>query len=135
VVALDWEVTGVLLDLLTALALGGWLAWCFASPVLLMMRWAGLRDTRLYRLWRGIRMELRPFRYLMVAVIYLPPIFTYGGALGWNGAGLGTCLICCAIDRPDDDDDDRWKRRKKKVADKVAQVGGRLQVVPAGALS
>lgn len=30
-----------------------------------------------------------------------------------------------------DDDDHRWRRRRKKIADKVAQMGGRLVVVPA----
>ncbi len=29
-----------------------------------------------------------------------------------------------------DDGNDRWKKTKKKLAEKVAQIGGKLQVVP-----
>jgi hypothetical protein len=124
----------VILDVLSTVALTAWCAWCFSSPLLLMLRHSGRRDTALYQALRTIRVELRPFRYVMVAVLFAPDLFD-GKLLGWNGLSLGVCLLCCIIDRPDDDDDDRWKKRRKKLADKVAQVGGRLQVVPAGAPS
>jgi hypothetical protein len=34
-----------------------------------------------------------------------------------------------------DDDDDRWKKRLEKLSGKVAEVGGRLKVVPVGVSS
>lgn len=82
-----------------------------------------------------IRYELMPVRYLLVVVAYLADMFTSHARFNyWESGALALNLWFCWFYRQkDDEDDDRWKKRRQKLASKVAEVGGRLQVVPAGA--
>jgi hypothetical protein len=82
---------------------------------------------------RTVRRELKPFVLPALAAVYIPA-FLHGPNFG-NVSGLAICLACWAYARHDKDDDDRWKKRRQKLAAKVAEVGGRLQVVPAGSNS
>ena len=80
---------------------------------------------------RTLRAELKPFALGFVLAADLPGIATEPSF--WNYLFFAIALGCWWLYRHDKDDDDRWKRRGQKLADKVAEVGGRLQVVPAGA--
>jgi len=82
-----------------------------------------------------IRYELMPVRYVLAAGMYLCDQVTSHDAFDyWRPAGLALNLwFCWYYRRRDDEDDDRWKKRRKRLASRVAEVGGRLQVVPAGA--
>jgi hypothetical protein len=79
---------------------------------------------------RTIRAELKPFALPLLLTDQLPGIATEPSF--WKYLFFAIGLYCWWAYRSDEDDDDRWKRRKQKLADKVAEVGGRLQVVPAG---
>lgn len=67
-----------------------------------------------------------PFAVVVIAWI---PVMTISGH--WSGTadqmivGFGVLTLILP------DDDDRWKRRRRKLRDKLAEVGGRLTVVPA----
>lgn len=77
--------------------------------------------------FRRIRAETRPFALPALLVYYVPDIalhFRWWQLLFFGGNLPGWYFL------RKDDDDDRWKRRKEKLAAKVAEVGGRLQVVP-----
>jgi hypothetical protein len=91
----------------------------------------GLRDTIIGR----IRYELMPVRYVLAVAIYLCDQVTSDNAFDyWRSGALALNLwFCWWYRQKDDEDDDRWKKRRKKLASQVAEVGGRLQVVPVGA--
>ena len=81
-----------------------------------------------------IRYELMPFRWAIAVGIQVTGIIDGDGRGPWAVAAALAYYFNCWMFRPrDDEDDDRWKRRRKKLASKIAEVSGRLQVVPAGA--
>lgn len=91
-------------------------------------------DALVVTVMRAIRAECRPFALPGMLLAYMAQAFQDGGLTTWGYVGLGFNLLSWWMwYRSDKDDDDRWKRRRKKLAAKVAEVGGRLQVVPAGA--
>lgn len=81
---------------------------------------------------RAVRAELRPFALPGLLLSYAMSALGDHGLSMWGYIGLGLNLFNWWYWRRDNDDD-RWKRRRKKLADKVFEVSGRLQVVPAGA--
>jgi hypothetical protein len=83
---------------------------------------------------RWLWAELRPF-YLPACVVgVLETVLAGEGGGFWIWVGHALQFACWWIYKNvDDDDEDRWKRRKAKLKEKVAQLGGRLVVVPAGA--
>lgn len=104
----------------------GWCAYIWASFLIGILR--DLKRDAPAAL-RAVRSELRPFALPLALGSYLPNLVN--GMSFWNYIGLAIALACWALYRHDQDDDDRWKRRGKKVAEKVAQVGGKLVLVPA----
>jgi len=75
--------------------------------------------------------ELRPLVPVALGVFAVAGAVAYGT----EDAGLRAVfvvLMTLAWWLVRDDDDDRWKRRRRVLAAKVAEVGGRLVVVPAG---
>lgn len=116
------------LDLIGAIGAGGWTAYLMSSLIIRIFR-----DFTSYDpppALRTIRMELKPFSLALLLADYLPGIATDPGPWRYIGFALG--LWCWHFYRHDKDDDDRWKRRKRKLAQKAAEVGGRLVLVPAG---
>jgi hypothetical protein len=77
-----------------------------------------------------IRSELHPFRWLFAIGMTVCKAVEEGHTDPWRLAGMGFDLIMCWFFRHDDDDD-RWKRRLKDAGEKVAELAGRLVVVPA----
>lgn len=108
-------------------ALGVRLAWAFAAFSLWAHRQFG-KDVAPYLSW--LYHELRPF--------YLPALGIHAATCAIAGVPLWFVAIDVALavkvwrDLRDIDDDDRWKRRRHKAVEKVAEVGRRLTVVPAG---
>lgn len=115
---------------LAAVATAGYLAWLFASFTLPIARALRVDTTIL----KSIRMELHPFRWALVGAAYVLPFFSDHDPGGfWHNTAFAMNLLNCWLYRKDKDDDDRWKRRREKLAAMVAEVGGKLQIVPAGA--
>jgi hypothetical protein len=77
---------------------------------------------------RTIRNELHPFRWGLAVAIFISATVRNGPDIG-PGVMLALDLYWCWTYR-DDDDDDRWKRRLDAVTGRVAEVAGRLVVVP-----
>jgi hypothetical protein len=75
--------------------------------------------------------EFRPF-YLPAAVLgHSVQIFVEHKHLTWwQMVVIGFSVFNYVVSR--DDHDDRWKRRRKRAAERVANLGGKLTVVPAG---
>jgi hypothetical protein len=110
--------------LIAACGCVGWVAYLTAS----LSVWLGSRTGRdVPELARTIRAELKPFALWLLLAEYAPIIAA--DATLWNLLGLGFQLSLWLFYRRGDDDD-LWKRRRKKLADKVAEVGGRLVLVP-----
>ena len=81
-----------------------------------------------------LRYELMPVRYAAVLVAHGCDVIQGQNTGFWGSFFFVMFMLNCWLYRQkDDEDDDRWKRRRKKLASKVAEVGGRLQVLPAGA--
>lgn len=113
-----WQLAGMLGSL-------GWCAYVNASLTMRLMRDFGRERPG----WlRAIRVELKPFALPCLIVTYAPDIATKPGF--WNIFWFGLGLVAWLIYRHDKDDDDRWKKRLEKLAGRVAEVGGRLKVVP-----
>lgn len=99
-------------------------AWIFTG-VLIKVHAAG-------RTARAVFHELKPFFWPAALLGYLCEIVRFGKPFDpFNLVAMGTCVLAWFMLR--NADDDRWKRRRRQVAEKVAQVAGRLTVVPAGA--
>jgi len=81
--------------------------------------------------FRTLRAELKPFALGLYLASELEAMSSDPGF--WTYLFFAIGLYCWWAYRSDKDDDDRWKRRKQRLADKVAEVGGRLTIVPAGA--
>lgn len=118
---------GVLTDIVVTAAVIPRLLWMLAA-----MMWISRNRDRVVR-W--LLHEIRPFVLPLIFIQYFAPVVIQGHVLTTGnmigiGLALWNWLVCRKIG---DDDDDRWKRRKAKVAEKVANIGGRLTVVPAGA--
>lgn len=83
---------------------------------------------------RRLFFELRPFWLWLIPAVYAHSMFGphYGLSI-MDYFAIGCDVLTWWFFHQIDDDDDRWKRRRRKVAEKVANIGGRLTVVPAGA--
>jgi hypothetical protein len=124
-------VTGHWSDLIWAITFGLFMVWMFTAMGIKLAVLLGIAADRL-KPFRTIRTELRPFALPALLVSYVAAAFPDG--LGpWGYLGLALNLWNWWNLFRDKDDDDRWKRRREKLAAKVAEVGGKLQVVPAGA--
>jgi hypothetical protein len=106
-------------------ALGGsvYMAWVFAA---IAMK-SGLRVP----LVRFLYHELKPFYWPCVTALFWAQ-FAHGHVGFWDAFGVAGAIVNWLFYRNIDDDDDRWKRRRRKVAERIAAIGGRLTVVPAG---
>jgi hypothetical protein len=106
------------------------MVWMFNASIFRACRFYGRPAPR----WvRWIHFEGRPFMPALLIGVYLAG----GIASGTDGMAVRLLLLLLGlanwwIARRDEDDDDRWKRRREALSAKVAEVGGRLQVVPAG---
>jgi hypothetical protein len=110
------------------------LAWMIAGMVLLLNKPFHPGETVLTTVARTIWAEGRPFYLPAVVADAVLDAVEATTLLGQASAivGLVVGMFCWYVFK-DIDDDDRWRRRKRKVANRVAQVGARLQVAPAGA--
>src|SRR5688572_9486949 len=80
-----------------------------------------------------VRMETKPFALGALLVGHVASSIRAGEPFDpLRLASLAMNLVVWWMYRHGDDDDDRWRRRRKQVAAKVAEVAGRLQVVPQG---
>lgn len=131
---MDGQVSAVL-DVASIIATNALIAFVLSRTFLDLVKMCG-GDRSIWpcRVLRTIRHELKPFRWLLLAVQELPELLD-GSLLGWRSFSLGVMVLYCAFCCNDTDDDDRWKKRRDAVASKVAEVAGRLTVVPAGATS
>jgi hypothetical protein len=125
-------------DWLLLLRVAGWWVftmWVWASMFVGIVGMFRAEATPVLLVIRAIRAECRPFALPGLLLAYATEAFQEGGLTAWSYAGLGFNLLSWWLwyRSGGGDDDDRWKRRKKKLAEKVAEVRGRLQVVPAGA--
>ena len=114
--------------IISALSGAGWLAYLLSS---LCIRFGRDRGWAVPAALRTIRAELKPFALPFLLVGQAPDLI--GDPDFWDYLFFAIALYCWWMYRSDEDDDDRWKRRKQRLADKVAEVGGRLTIVPAGA--
>ena len=103
--------------------------WLFAAVFLTIAKWI---PTRTPPRWvAAVYHELRPFYLPAVAVGFLADSVLNDPNLTWRLITLGVNLFNWVQYKDAGDGDDRWKRRKAKLVEKVAEVGGRLTVVPA----
>lgn len=117
-----------LFDWINRLAWAIAFAWTISASIL---AWAGLFSMKRPEVARWFFHELRPF-YLPAVVLHVGYLSAHDQILGWNTLWATLSLINWWGLKDVDDDDDRWKRRRRKVAEKIARIGGRLAVVPAG---
>lgn len=91
-----------------------------------------IRDTRFaHRVADWIFQELRPFYIPAALLTYAAQIFIEHHHLTkWQIGIIGISVFNYYTSR--NDHDDRWKRRGKRAAERVANLGGKLTVVPAG---
>lgn len=78
---------------------------------------------------RALVAELKPFYLTVVLVRFATESALYGAGIS-PGFNLALGLASWWAIRRNKDDDDRWKRRRERLASRVAQLGGRLAVVP-----
>lgn len=116
------------LQLISILGTAGWLLYLMPSFIIRLGRDFGWSVPDAFR---TLRAELKPFALGLYLAGELQEMTDDPGFWAYLFFAIG--LYCWWACRNDEDDDDRWKRRRQKLADKVAEVGGRLQVVPAGA--
>lgn len=117
------------LQLIAMVGTFGWNLYVWPSVAI---QWIGLTGGKAPDMLRAIRAELRPFALPLALAYSVPGVLETHSA--WSYGSLGFAVLNWLLLRHlKDDDDDRWKRRKQKLAEKVAEVGGKLQVVPAGA--
>src|SRR5690348_14297918 len=108
------------LTVIEALGAAGWNVYMLSTIVVVIMR-------RSDPIFRTIRNELRPFSLVILAAMRVPQLML-DRAHWWTYLLIGVDLLAWWLYRKNDDDD-RWKKRRQKLADKVAEIGGRLQVV------
>jgi hypothetical protein len=118
---MSWRIAHALLDV-------GYNTWTVVYCMRLLLRMFGRRTPGIAN-W--IFFEFRPFFPALCVAHFL----TGALAEGTHGTGVRAYtllvgLINWWLSRRDKDDDDRWKRRREAAAARVAQVGGRLAVVP-----
>lgn len=100
--------------------------WLFSGIYIVITRLFGKTP---YEFIRTIFHELKPF--------YVPSVIMYHVIEATERTFNFWDYILLAINLwfywayKDVDKDDRWKRRKEKLAEKVAQVGSKLAIVPA----
>lgn len=117
-------------DLAYAIATAAQSSWMVSFAAYRLLKSSG-RDIPGWVRW--LYFEGRPLVPLL-----LPGVYLVGGvAAGTEGIGWRLASLLCGfanwwMSRRDKDDDDRWKRRREALSAKVAEVAGRLQVVPAG---
>lgn len=104
--------------------------WQWTSVILFVLRVVGMKRRPAPLLW--LRRELHPFRYWLNGGAWLLEYFDNPHhAVTWPALlAPAFGFVNCWLYRKDEDDDDRWKRRREKLASMVAEVGGRLEVVP-----
>lgn len=115
-------------------------AWAGMLPLIWMLggsiRRLARHDKFAWRIGHWIVCELKPFVpiafgieavYEVVPRHFEEPI--------WVEAAMFSLALWPVLRHmfDDDDDDDRWKHRKDKLAEKVAEIGGKLTVVPESA--
>jgi hypothetical protein len=105
-------------------------AWCLSGAGATLSKWVGAQ--RPLAFFRGVLSELRPFYLPAVVALYVAGGIKTGRPFRLGDLfGVGIQLACWFAYK--DDGDDRWKRRREKLAEKVAESGGKLVVVPVGA--
>jgi hypothetical protein len=120
-----------LFKVLSFLCAWGWMLWLAASIAIRLLRIGGRRAWPVVRRFQA---EVRPFALLLLIGMWLPNFL--GHMSPWDYLSFGMGLLSWVLYRNEkDDDDDRWKKRLEKLSGKVAEVGGRLKVVPVGASS
>lgn len=76
--------------------------------------------------------EVRPLAPFFMVGAFLAGAVAYGSdGTGIRIFNLVMGLANWLMARREKDDDDRWKRRRDAATARVAEIGGRLQVVPA----
>lgn len=116
-------IAAAVLQFLLTLTYSTWLGACIFTDLARMFGWNP-------GYCRTIAIELKPFRWALVGVRELCWIYIHREMMDTTHLlTLGIDLTFCwywgrKID------DDRWKRRRQKLADRVAEVAGRLIIVP-----
>ena len=102
----------------------GWWFYVFSTWVLI----SGLRVAeRVERVCRVVRGELRPFALFLMVGMWVSDSMDGIPRPWWIMLGE---LFAWYVARRIDGDDDRWKRRRERLSARVAEVAGRLTVVP-----
>jgi hypothetical protein len=119
------------LDWASYLAAWAWSTWIWGDFFCtIFSRWGGPKMQVVARAGHWFYMELRPFRWVLLAVAYLPEFWIRSDKFGWwNYLLVGFGILINHFNKHHDEDD-RWKRRKKKAAEAIKRVGTRLVVVP-----
>lgn len=108
------------------------LLWLFAAAALRLRAYLDDKAVALaYEIWAELK-------YLALVSFLTAPYLSLLHRPQRNGimwAAFGTVLNGAMwwLYRDEGDDDDRWKRRRRKLAQKIAEVGGKLAVVPSNA--
>lgn len=78
--------------------------------------------------------EFRPLVPFAIAAMFVSGVLAWTGGANHAAVAFNAALFSFNwwLSRREKDDDDRWRRRREAALSKVAEVGGRLQVVPAG---
>lgn len=120
-------------ELICRLAYGALTMWTMAA--LVRSHYRGLNRPA-PRVAQWIAIEGRPLVPVVNVAASVSGFLADGGenVEVWVG-GFALVLTGWWLFSRDQDDDDRWKRRREALTSKVAEVGGRLQVVPAGGAS
>jgi hypothetical protein len=120
-----------LLKVVSMLCGWGWILWLWASIAIRLTRIFG---QRVWPFVRHFQAEVRPFALPLLIGEWIPHLIDH--LTWWQYASFGMSFVCWLLYRNEkDDDDDRWKKRLEKLSGKVAEVGGRLKVVPVGVSS
>lgn len=106
----------------------GSLLWMFSGLAIVLAQRLGREP---FEKVRTVYHELRPF-YLVLVLGNTVAWLLYGDSHPVDYFTMAMELLIWFLMR-DVDDDDRWKRRRKRLTERVAEVGGRLTVVPGGA--
>lgn len=117
------ETTAQIVATVSATGVNGW---CTAALIRLVL--GALKMRRSFIVSR-VFFELRPFIPGLVVVEYVSRTLVHY-PMGLRLLDLVAGAFCWWVYRDDKDDDDRWNKRRKKLVERVASVGGRLQVVP-----
>lgn len=103
-------------------------AWTFAYCARLVLRTLGRSPMALAN---RVFFELRPFfPAIIIAYFVVGAVVDGSDGAGWRGFTVACGALNWWMSRRDKDDDDRWKRRREALTARIADVGGRLAVVP-----